>query len=471
MLIPLAHERSTVRKLPWITLVFAVACVLTSISLNVRSTAQEETGITRAAALDYYLRHPGLRPDPRLVPEQATETVRDVLRVSGDAEGPDANLSQKRLDELTATWLASLERNPVWRYGLVPAEPHGWSYITYIFLHGGWGHLLGNLLFLYFTGPFVEERFGHLGFLLFFLAGGALAGLAFCLHYPQMFQPLIGASGAIAGSMGAFLVLFGNTRIRFLVFLWVIPRTFTAPAWLMLPLWFLADLYSALGSSRADPSGFFSSTAYWSHVWGFVFGVAVAAVVALATRSDPDAEVADLAVSSSASTALRALGKGRREEAWGLLQADVRRRDADLEATELFWELSMDLRRGHQAVPAAVRLVKNHLRRGEVDEAMVRWRQLEGVAPEAAKQVGLTAPLAAALLERGDSYDGSEMLRLAADEASADAPIGALRTLHRLAVRRDDDLRRRIAGWIRSHPHATPEMRDEVSGELFLAEG
>jgi membrane associated rhomboid family serine protease len=145
------------------------------------------------------------------------------------------------------------------------------SVLFAMFLHGGWLHLLGNMLFLWVFGNNVEDRFGRLGYLAFYLISGYVAAFAFALSNPDSTQPLVGASGAVAGVLGAYLVFFPAARVWSLVpVLLFIPLRL--PAWLVLGSWFVLQwVYSAgYAVSRA------SSVAYFAHVAGFVVGVLVA---------------------------------------------------------------------------------------------------------------------------------------------------------------------------------------------------
>ena len=144
------------------------------------------------------------------------------------------------------------------------------SVLTSMFLHGGWLHLAGNLLFLFVFGNNVEDRLGRLRFLAFYLACGALATYGFALPDSGSTQPLVGASGAIAGVLGAYLVLFPRARVwSLLTFFFFLPVRL--PAWLVLGGWFvLQDLY-AQGAGLAEST----SVAYLAHVIGFVAGAAL----------------------------------------------------------------------------------------------------------------------------------------------------------------------------------------------------
>ena len=124
-----------------------------------------------------------------------------------------------------------------------------------MFLHGGWLHLFGNLLLLFLTGPFIEDRWGRPAFLAFYLAAGLAAAGLFVARFPELSLPLIGASGAIAGCMGAFLVRFFRTRMQYFYWFGIFVGTFSAPAWLMLPLWFGNELLMARVSEAVAPLG------------------------------------------------------------------------------------------------------------------------------------------------------------------------------------------------------------------------
>jgi membrane associated rhomboid family serine protease len=137
-----------------------------------------------------------------------------------------------------------------------------------MFLHGGLMHLGGNMLFLWIFGDNLEDEMGHLGYLLFYLAGGAAAGMAQVASAPSSQVPMVGASGAIAAVMGGYLLMFPRARVDVLVILIVIFRVFPLPAWMMLGVWFGLQVFSAT-AAIADTGG----VAYWAHAGGFAAGV------------------------------------------------------------------------------------------------------------------------------------------------------------------------------------------------------
>jgi membrane associated rhomboid family serine protease len=157
-------------------------------------------------------------------------------------------------------------------YALLPVRlTNGENYtalITSVFLHGGLMHLAGNMLFLWIFGDNLEDEMGHLPFLLLYLASGIGASLAQVLGDPNSAIPVVGASGAIAGVMGGYLLLFPKARVDVLLILIVFIRVFPFPAWIMLGLWFTIQIFS--GVSVDTSSG---GVAYWAHAGGFVVGL------------------------------------------------------------------------------------------------------------------------------------------------------------------------------------------------------
>ena len=148
-----------------------------------------------------------------------------------------------------------------------------WSAITSQFVHGGWLHLLGNMLFLVIFGNNVEDRMGSVRYLVFYLVAGLVAAYGFALAHPNSTETLIGASGAIAGVLGAYLVMFPRVRVWSLVpVLFFIPLRL--PAWFVLGLWFVLQWVYANGTAVSSAG----SVAYLAHVFGFVFGMLVGLV-------------------------------------------------------------------------------------------------------------------------------------------------------------------------------------------------
>jgi membrane associated rhomboid family serine protease len=148
---------------------------------------------------------------------------------------------------------------------------------TSMFLHGGWLHLLGNMLFLWIFGNNVEDRLGPIPFLLFYLAGGIAAALTQVAIDPQSDVPLVGASGAIAAALGAYIVLFPGARILSLVFLGFFYQLLEVPAIIVLGFWFGLQLLSGFAAFDAETAQ--GGVAFFAHIGGFVFGLAVGLLI------------------------------------------------------------------------------------------------------------------------------------------------------------------------------------------------
>jgi len=146
--------------------------------------------------------------------------------------------------------------------------------VASIFMHGGWLHIIGNMWFLYVFGDNVEDVLGHGRYLLFYLGGGVVATLAHALTSPSSQVPLVGASGAIAAVLGAYLVWFPHSRVHTLVFLGFFITMAELPALVFLGFWFVLQFFQGTLSLAATPGG--GGVAWFAHVGGFVFGFVVA---------------------------------------------------------------------------------------------------------------------------------------------------------------------------------------------------
>ena len=168
-----------------------------------------------------------------------------------------------------------------YHFGVVPAvwvedarslHPHVViPLITSMFLHGGWMHLLGNMLFLFIFGDNVEDKFGHVRYAIFFIIAGFAAALTQIYFDPMSRVPMIGASGAIAGVMGAYVLLFPKARITTLIFILIFIKIIELPAFLFLGLWFLMQILS--GVMAFGIGGDAGGVAWWAHIGGFSVGL------------------------------------------------------------------------------------------------------------------------------------------------------------------------------------------------------
>ncbi len=189
---------------------------------------------------------------------------------------------------LVFLWQMSLDagagRVAVFKLGMIPARLFGfrelpaelaatpaWATVfTSMFMHGGWMHLGGNMLFLWIFGDNVEDAMGHVRFALFYLMCGAVAALTQAFLNTDSIIPMIGASGAISGVLGAYLLLYPRATVRVLIFLGIIFWFARIPAMFVLGFWFITQLVSAAATPAGVPG-----VAFWAHVGGFAAGMAL----------------------------------------------------------------------------------------------------------------------------------------------------------------------------------------------------
>jgi membrane associated rhomboid family serine protease len=164
------------------------------------------------------------------------------------------------------------ERFPAALAGQLPLQAAILPLVTSMFLHGGFVHIVGNMLFLWIFGDNVEDFYGHFAYLLFYLVCGIGAGLLHVLFNWNSTLPSLGASGAISGVMGAYLILYPRARILTLVFIFLIP----VPAVIILVLWFVMQFASGISSLGMAASG---GVAWWAHVGGFLLGMGITNLV------------------------------------------------------------------------------------------------------------------------------------------------------------------------------------------------
>jgi membrane associated rhomboid family serine protease len=163
------------------------------------------------------------------------------------------------------------------QWSVIPADiaagRHWITILTAMFMHAGWMHIIGNMVFLWAFGPEIEEAMGRFRYLIFYLLSGLAASLAQVAAMPSSTVPNLGASGAIAGVMGAFLITYPRDQIRTLVLFGWFARITLIPAALLIGLWFVIQLFSEVGAVVSVQSG---GVAYMAHVGGFIFGAVTA---------------------------------------------------------------------------------------------------------------------------------------------------------------------------------------------------
>jgi membrane associated rhomboid family serine protease len=282
MFIPIGLDEAETRRTPWVSLVLIAINVLVFAVVSLGGSQAEIEQIVEARGrevVSYLREHPYLElpaPLDRRVSDserQQLENARKAIVRAGKMPAEwEVQKQQEHFDELVADLYVQIRSSPVHKLGLVPAHPDALHFLTSMFMHGGWLHLIGNMFFLYLTGFFVDDAYGRILYPILYILSGIAAAAVQIVHSPGSESPMVGASGAIAGIMGAFLVRYAKRRI---VFLWI-PFFFRirVPALVYLPFWFFGQVF------LSEMSGESSGVAVWAHIGGFIFGFLAALLIA-----------------------------------------------------------------------------------------------------------------------------------------------------------------------------------------------
>ncbi|HET7436352.1 MAG TPA: rhomboid family intramembrane serine protease, partial [Thermoanaerobaculia bacterium] len=281
ILIPIGRDDAEIRRHAWVSYVIIGLNILAFvITFAVERTYGADVNTKWRAAVSYFAQHPYLRM-PHEMRDVLPEDLAKQLAML-PAERPASALAQQRqqeeLEALTADAAAAVRQLPTMRLGYTPGQGSALTLLTSMFMHAGFLHLIGNLLFFYISGPFIEDLYGRPLFGILYFAGGIAATLTYGARHVADATPLVGASGAIAAVMGAYLVRLATSKIRFLFVPFLLRPTFhyvfAVPAFIVLPLWFVQQFWQMQSEHNA-------AVAFSAHVGGFVFGAAFAAIVKL----------------------------------------------------------------------------------------------------------------------------------------------------------------------------------------------
>lgn len=387
------------------------------------------------AAEDYFWEHPYLQLEPRsseapqrAVPQQAYEILQN-LQLERDASTIPPTIllkkEQKELDRLLGLVAESIGEHPFQRLGLIPNAPTLFAFVSHMFVHAGWLHLFGNLLLLFIAGPAIEDMWGRLLYAVFYLTAGLAAAGLFIAIYPDLQTPMVGASGAISGVMGAFLVRHWHTKIRYVYwFGWFWYGTSSAPAWVMLPLWFLHEILMAMLMDTLASGG--GGVAHWAHIGGFTFGV----VAALAIRylkveerfiTSALESKTILVANPTLERALEARAAGDQDAAWRMLSRELDHHPGNLNATLCdialaLWDVGREQGKAQEAAPALLRVIREEIRAGESELAIQHWLELTAYVQDFRAEPLLLVKIAQLLIDTSHTEKAVQALRQAVDE-------------------------------------------------------
>jgi len=475
MIIPIGHEENKINRQPLATYAIMGLCLVIFIFTNPINSSQEEHGYQLLnEAVTYYWAHPYLEVDKRLNfnPQevQEFEILNEIASRAGTAAPQDEEVvgsEQQKLDALINNAFEILDNTLYRKWGYTPSRPSLFNLLAYMFLHSGWIHLLGNMFFLYLSGPFVEDAFGRPLFVSFYLLAGMGSALFYASHYPNSASPLIGASGAIAGVLGAYMIRYAKRKIRFFYIFWLgfIPKrgTFSSPAWIMLPLWLLREVFSAK-MTDAMSSGDGGGVAYWAHVWGFVIGAVVSLGIKFLkveeTLIAPSLDAKSIVVDNTAvEKAMAAREQGRMETAWSILWGELRRHPQNCDAAIALWHLSTQAERINEAAPFLIRAIKDQVRARHGSAAFSCWQELFAHLPDAQIPIEVETKLAALLMKEEMNEAARDVADKAAEKASSDTDIGILTKLAKIV---STSALGQLAATILAHTDMQPGIQAEV---------
>lgn len=391
MLLPIKHENMSARRWPVVTLALiainVVVFLLTFQSLQSMDDRTPELKEARVHILLLAAMHPELTmpPESRQLVDSFQKHNPSVWKQAKDqnreiADSWDARMRlmedpqqlQEEMDSLSARYAQLKESSVLDHYAFVPAHPAPLSYVTANFLHGGWLHLIGNMWFLWLAGFVLEDKWGRITYAIFYFLAGAAALQFYAWTNAGSIAPALGASGAVAGLMGAFLVRFPKLKIEMMGFFRFRVYRFKAAAYWLLPLWLLTEvLYGTLFGSA-------TGVAHWAHVGGFVFGAVIATVLHFsglehkthAAIEDKITWKADPEINQAADL----IEKGQQDAAVDLLKNILATKPDSLDACALlqqtYWR-KQDLPAFHAAT---VSLCAMHLKAREPEQA---WQLYE----------------------------------------------------------------------------------------------
>ena len=390
MLIPLRHENMRGRRWPVITFaLIAINIVVFLFTTGPIAHQQAQRTQTRVRLLVFAAMHPDLRMSPET--EAYVDSVKKKLgddwdqailadkgfiakaglgSISPNTDDP-AQL-QQQMDSLCQAFEAERKTDILDNYAFVPAQPRLISYVTANFLHGGWLHLIGNMWFLWLAGFILEDNWGRVIYPLFYLIAGAAALQFYGWCAPGSYLPLIGASGAVAALMGAFLVRFPKMKIEMAFFALFVPYRFKVPAYALLPFWlFMEFVYGSV-------FGVSSPVAHWAHVGGFLFGMAGAYVLARSGLEQKAYQAVESKVAWSAAPEIvragQALEESKLDEASSILVNYIHQHPSASDALEMLQQVQWRRNDVPGYLDATAKLCQLHLKLQDTEAA---WRDFE----------------------------------------------------------------------------------------------
>lgn len=390
MLIPLRHENMEGRRWPVVTFALIAINVLVFLGTHWTMEAQSpERTEVRTHLILLAATHPELKiPDDvdqfitevqKKIPPELWKQIAHPNRKSEDAWDArirtvtDRDELQAEMDSLSERFAEQSKTSILDNYGFVPAHPRPLSFLTSMFLHTGWLHLIGNMWFLWLAGFVLEDKWGRLIYPAFYLLAGIAASLVHAIFSPGSLAPALGASGAVAALMGGFLVRFPKLKITMLWFMLISRVRFKAYAYWLLPVWLFMEVF--YGTLFGQSTG----VAHWAHVGGFVFGALGALVIqrtglehkANAVIEDKIGWTADPAIVQGTEF----MEKGQFDEGIAVLKKHIATKPDAIDAHSLLRQLHWRKQDVPAHLESTIKLCQLHLKAQDADAALEDYQE------------------------------------------------------------------------------------------------
>ena len=394
LLLPIGHDRQVTKRLPLITLLLISANIVVFIyTETIGSRQSAHKSLALKSLIEFAESHPevklGAQARERIdrmsdleLDEMEAYVQQDRLikalqgksneTINAVSLGDHVVLEQES-KRLSMAFVAAYDDYYGYKFGFIPAfhKSSLLNYVSCMFLHGGFLHLFGNMLFLFLAGIAMEDAWGRTFYGLFYLAAGVAATATHAFTAPDSKIYLVGASGAIAGLMGAFMVRYFKTRIKFFYFVIFKAGTFKAPAYVMMPLWIALELKDTFLFASSDQGG----VAFWAHIGGFFFGAVVGAFLyysGIEKFLTPKniGRAASFGTGNAIHEAVSHMKDGESEEAVRKLKQRIEAVPNDDKACLALAKVYGELGQRQAEIASYIRLIRMLLQKNQVNEAL-----------------------------------------------------------------------------------------------------
>lgn len=484
MILPIGHEGTGVRRLPWVTLTIIFINILIFLfTNNADKRIQQDLKDESLKVISYYVQHPYLKfklfgSDTKEF-EKRDSDIERWANLNRNIELPEEEImdeEQAHLDLLINDLKEIKNSHPFRKYGLVSTRRTFVSLLFHFFLHAGWLHLLSNLFFLYIMGPFLEDVWGRPVYAAFYIFSGVISGLMYTIHYPDFTGPLIGASGAISGVISAFLIRYWKVRIKFVYWIYFFIGTFTAPAWVMLIFEITRELFYAYINDSMASSG--AGVAYWAHFWGLAYGILFALLIKkfdienkyITPVIDNELKFVDNDFSKlEHAKALRESGQA--EIAFEELKSISSASRKLPEIGEEMWSIGMDLGRETEAAPVLMMSIESEIMKDQTERALANFMQLKIRFPETElRDLSMKLKLLKRMIIEEDRQGAEEFMMEIMNEVNAELPAGIIIEACNVAWEFDKIFNRSVSGTVLKtaliHPSIPMERKARIKKAL-----